>query len=31
VVGPRIEEEGYPSAILRSVDAMTTMLEKLKA
>ena len=31
VVGPRIEEEGYGSAILRSVEAISTTLEKLNA
>jgi sugar phosphate isomerase/epimerase len=31
IVGPRIEEEGYGAAIVRSVDAMTTMLDKLNA
>ena len=31
VVGPRIEEEGYGPAIVRSVEAMTAMLAKLNA
>jgi sugar phosphate isomerase/epimerase len=31
IVGPRIEDEGYGPAIIRSVDAMTTMLDKLNA
>jgi hypothetical protein len=31
VVGPRIEVEGYGSAIIRSVEAMTAMLDKLNA
>jgi sugar phosphate isomerase/epimerase len=31
VVGPRIEEEGYGAAIIRSVEAMTAILEKVNA
>jgi sugar phosphate isomerase/epimerase len=31
VVGPRIEDEGYGPAIIRSVDAMTTILDKVNA